>query len=148
MCNDSIGTRCGLCINPSSFLRRGSVAWHQVHCCATLPLPRTWSTKPSSITNLHPDGEQISGPRPKKCRLGKKKRKLVEAHTLAHLRGAHDYSHSHTRTREIEARVAGASILGACIRPLASPQCHRSSCALGSCSQRGCREGYWPQGGC
>ena len=57
-----------------------------------------------------------NGPRPKKGRLGKKKRKLVEAHTLAHLRGARDYSHSHTRTREIDARVAAAGILGARIR--------------------------------
>ena len=53
------------------------------------------------------------GPRPKKGRLGKKKRRLVEAHTLAHLRGSHDYSHSHTRTREIDTRVAGAGMLGA-----------------------------------
>ncbi len=57
-----------------------------------------------------------NGPRPKKGRLGKKKRKLVEAHTLAHLRGGHDYSYSHTRTREIDARVAGAGVLGARIR--------------------------------
>ncbi len=56
------------------------------------------------------------GPRPKKGRLGKKKRRLVEAHTLAHLRGGHDYSYSHTRTREIDARVAGAGVLGARIK--------------------------------
>lgn len=56
------------------------------------------------------------GPRPKKGRLGKKKKKLVESHTLAHLRGTHDYSHSHTRKREIDTRVAGAGILGARIR--------------------------------
>jgi hypothetical protein len=53
------------------------------------------------------------GPRPRKGRMGKKKRKLVEAHTLAHLRGAHDYSHSHTRTRQIDTRFAGAGVLGA-----------------------------------
>ncbi len=57
-----------------------------------------------------------NGPRPKKGRLGKKKRRLVEAHTLSHLRGNHDYSYSHTRTREIDARVAGAGILGARIK--------------------------------
>ena len=57
-----------------------------------------------------------AGLRPKKGRLGKKKRKLIEAHTLSHLRGAHDYSHSHTRVREIDARVAGAGVLGARIR--------------------------------
>ena len=56
------------------------------------------------------------GPRPKKGRLGKKKRRLVEAHTLAHLRGGHDYSYSHTRTREIDGRVAGAGVLGARIK--------------------------------
>ncbi len=51
-----------------------------------------------------------------KGRLGKKKRRLVEAHTLSHLRGGHGYSYSHTRTRQIDTRVAGAGVLGARIK--------------------------------
>jgi len=41
LCNDSIGARCRSCINQSNFSRRGSVAWPLVHCCVTLPHPRT-----------------------------------------------------------------------------------------------------------
>ncbi len=48
--------------------------------------------------------------------MGKKKRSLIESHTLSHLRGISDHSHSHTRVRQIDTRVAGAGVLGSRIK--------------------------------
>lgn len=58
-----------------------------------------------------------NGPgRPKKTRLGKKKKRNVIHHTLAHVRGIGDYPQSHQRVRAIDPRVSGAGILGARIK--------------------------------
>ena len=52
-------------------------------------------------------------PSKKKTRMGKKKRRLIEQHTLNHVRGGGHYPPSHERKIKIDPRVAGAGMLGA-----------------------------------